>query len=48
MPSIQNAMMGDKTYFYRFDLGNAKDIIIIAVHFKNLLQGADGYKASNN
>jgi len=34
-PSIDNAMMADKTYYYRHDLGNTKDTVLIAVHFRS-------------
>jgi S-layer protein (TIGR01567 family) len=40
-PSINNAGMGDKTYYYKKDLGDTKNIIPIAVHFKNAFRGAD-------
>jgi hypothetical protein len=34
-PSIDNAMMADKTYYYKTDLGDVKEIVTIGVHFKN-------------
>lgn len=34
-PSIDNAVMADKTYYYKTDLGAAKEIVTVAVHFKN-------------
>jgi S-layer protein (TIGR01567 family) len=34
-PSIDNAMMADKTYYYRKDLGDMRDVVIIAVHFRS-------------
>jgi S-layer protein (TIGR01567 family) len=34
-PSINNARMSDKTYYYKKDLGDTKEIVIIAVHFKD-------------
>jgi S-layer protein (TIGR01567 family) len=40
-PSISNAKMSDKTYYYKVDLGDIKEIIQIAVHFKNAFAGAD-------
>jgi S-layer protein (TIGR01567 family) len=40
-PSIDNAKMGDKTYYYKRDMGDTKNIIPIAVHFKNAFRGAD-------
>ena len=35
-PSIENANIGDQTYYYKKDLGDIKGIVIIAVHFKNV------------
>jgi S-layer protein (TIGR01567 family) len=40
-PSIDNAKMGDKTYYYKRDLGDTKEIVTIAVHFKNAFRGTD-------
>jgi len=40
-PSITNAKMGDKTYYYKKDLGDTKEIIVLGVHFKNAFRGAD-------
>jgi len=40
-PSIPNAKMSDKTYYYKVDLGDTKEIVQIAVHFKNAFVGAD-------
>jgi S-layer protein (TIGR01567 family) len=40
-PSIDNAGMGDQTYYYKADLGETKEIIQIAVHFKNAFLGSD-------
>jgi S-layer protein (TIGR01567 family) len=40
-PSVSNAKMGDKTYYYKVDLGDTKEIIQIAVHFKNAFRGSD-------
>jgi S-layer protein (TIGR01567 family) len=34
-PSIDNAKMADRTYCYRKDLDDLKDIVIIAVHFRS-------------
>jgi S-layer protein (TIGR01567 family) len=34
-PSAVGATMADKTYYYKKDLGNAKEVVVIAVHFKN-------------
>lgn len=44
-PSIKNAKIDDKTYYYRTDVGSVKDIITIAVHFRNTFPGTDGYMA---
>ena len=35
------APMDETTYYYREDLGSAKDIVQIAVHFKNIFAAAD-------
>ncbi len=40
-PSKLGATMVDRTYYYKRNIGNTKDIVIIAVHFKNALRGAD-------
>ena len=40
VPSIENANMGDQTYYYKKDLGNIKGIVIIAVHFKNVFSSS--------
>jgi len=40
-PSKDAATMGDKTYYYKKDIGDTKDIVIIAAHFKNAFRGAD-------
>ena len=34
MPSIYGATMGDKTYYFKKDLGDTREIVTIAVHFK--------------
>jgi len=36
-----DAPMDETTYYYRADLGSAKDIVQIAVHFKNVFAAAD-------
>ena len=33
--------MADKTYYYKKDVGDSKELVIIAVHFKNAFRGAD-------
>jgi S-layer protein (TIGR01567 family) len=40
-PSITEAKMADKTYYYKADLGDTKEIVQIAVHFKNCVHGPD-------
>jgi len=40
-PSKDQATMADKTYYYKKDIGDTKDIVIIGVHFKNAFRGAD-------
>jgi len=40
-PSKENATMADKTYYFTKTLGNQKNLVIIAVHFKNAFRGAD-------
>lgn len=40
-PSIDKAKMSDKTYYYKVDLGDTKEIVQIAVHFKNAFVGSD-------
>ena len=39
-PSIENANMGDQTYYYKKDLGDIKGIVIIAVHFKSVFSSS--------
>lgn len=34
-PSKTQSMMADQTYYYRKDVGNSKNLVTIAVHFKN-------------
>jgi S-layer protein (TIGR01567 family) len=34
-PSVDNAVMVDKTYYYKTDIGDVKEIVTIAIHFKN-------------
>lgn len=40
-PSKNGATIEEKTYTYTTDLENTKDIVVIAVHFKNVFRGAD-------
>jgi phosphate binding protein len=40
-PSREGATMLNKTYYYRMDVGDCKDVVIVAVHFKNAFRGAD-------
>ena len=40
-PSTDNALMSDKTYYYKKDIADSKDLVILAVHFKNAFRGAD-------
>jgi hypothetical protein len=40
-PSKDGASMTDKTYYYKKDIGDSKDVVIIAAHFKNAFRGAD-------
>jgi S-layer protein (TIGR01567 family) len=40
-PSIADAKMSDKTYFYKVNLGASRKIVQIAVHFKNAFRGAE-------
>jgi S-layer protein (TIGR01567 family) len=40
-PSTNGATVQDKTYTYKMEMGDAKDIVTIAVHFKNAYRGAD-------
>jgi S-layer protein (TIGR01567 family) len=40
-PSADNAKMADRTYFYKKDVGDSKDVVLVGVHFKNAFRGAD-------
>ena len=40
-PSVYYADMKDKTYCYKKDIGDSKDVVIVAAHFKNAFRGAD-------
>jgi S-layer protein (TIGR01567 family) len=40
-PSRAGATMTDKTYYYKKDIGDTKDLVIIGVNFKNAFRGSD-------
>ena len=40
-PSKAGAVMSDKTYYYKKDIGDTKDLVIIGVNFKNAFRGAE-------
>jgi len=40
-PSIDGATLDDKTYYYKTTIGDTKNVIQIAVHFKNAFAGTD-------
>ncbi len=40
-PSRDGASMAEKTFIFRKNFGNLRDVIIAAVHFKNAFRGAD-------
>lgn len=40
-PSIYNAGMADKTYYYRKNLGDTNNIVLIAVHFRSVYKDAE-------
>ena len=40
-PSKDGATMLDKTFYYKMDVGDSKDVVIVAAHFKNAFRGAD-------
>ena len=40
-PSITNSKLKDQTYYYKTSIRSTKDIIQIAVHFKNAYEGSD-------
>jgi S-layer protein (TIGR01567 family) len=40
-PSIEAASMADKTFLYKDNVGDQKNVLLIAVHFKNAFRGAD-------
>lgn len=37
------ASLSEATYCYKTDMGSAKDMVVIAVHFKNAFAGSDGF-----
>ena len=41
-----NASFSGDTYCYKTDMGSAKDMVVIAVHFKNAFGGSDGCLAT--
>jgi S-layer protein (TIGR01567 family) len=40
-PSKEGASMKDKTYYFKKTVGDSKDLVTIAVHFKNAFRGAN-------
>ncbi|MDD1760549.1 MAG: S-layer protein [Methanothrix sp.] len=42
-PSNYYAGMSDKTYYYKKDIGDSKDVVIIAAHFKNAFRATGQY-----
>ena len=40
-PSKDAATMKDRTYYYKKDIGDSKDVVIVAAHFKNAVRGAE-------
>ncbi len=40
-PSKDGATMLDKTYYYKMDIGDSKDVVVVAAHFKNAFKGAE-------
>ena len=40
-PSKEGATMKDKTYYFKKTVGDSKDLVTIAVHFKNAFRGAN-------
>lgn len=45
-PSIENATIEDATYYYKKDLGATRDIVLLAVHFKNAFRSAENNVAT--
>jgi len=45
-PSKDNPTMADKTYYYKKDVGDSNDLVIIAAHFKNAFRGSDSNLAT--
>jgi S-layer protein (TIGR01567 family) len=40
-PSKDDVTMADKTFIYRKNYGNLREVVIVAAHFKNAFRGAD-------
>ncbi|TFH49545.1 MAG: tetratricopeptide repeat protein, partial [Methanothrix sp.] len=40
-PSKDGATMADRTFIYRKNIGNLKNVVVVAAHFKNAFRGAD-------
>jgi S-layer protein (TIGR01567 family) len=40
-PGVEGARLADKTYYYKKDIGETKEIVIIAVHVKNVFHAAN-------
>ncbi len=45
-PSKDNPTMADKTYYYKKTVGDSKDLVVIAAHFKNAFRGSDSNLAT--
>ena len=45
-PSKDNPTMSDKTYYYKKTVGDSKDLVVIAAHFKNAFRGSDSNLAT--
>jgi S-layer protein (TIGR01567 family) len=40
-PSKDGASMLDKTYYFKKDVGDSKDVVLVAAHFKNAFKGSE-------
>jgi S-layer protein (TIGR01567 family) len=40
-PSKDGATMADKTYYYKKTIGDSKDVVLVAAHFKNAFKGSE-------